>query len=76
MTLEQARKVVKLINETYYTATIYEDYSGRGMNGKTCVGIVTDASPTLIGWACGVFSVSFKDTPSRTDSLGNGTIVY
>lgn len=63
---------------------IYPEYSGRGMYGRTCVGIVldryTDTNQALLG-------VALADTfgtddawdiarAMRTDSMGLGTIVY
>lgn len=48
-----------------------QNYSGRGMYGETCVGIVTDAPMDCIEGA-----VSRGIRGARTDSMGLSTIVY
>lgn len=46
-------------------------YSGRGMYGKTCVGIVTDQPDEVIA-SCRDFGLSIP----RRDSMGLSTICY
>jgi len=76
MTLEQAEAIVELLeSETDATAEVQIGYSGRGMFGKTCVGIVTD-DPTAVGWAAGRIGMGYDEIPSRRDSMGMDTIVY
>ena len=77
MTLEQAEQIVEYINdELDGDARVREDYSGRGMDGKTVPAIITD-DLTAIGYAAGVLGVPFTDVPSRTDSMGRyDTVVY
>jgi hypothetical protein len=68
------------------------DYSGRGMYGKTCVGIVTDAPIAYLAMGLGViladmaeaddlFTVDdalfeWYDLQTATDSMGLSTILY
>ena len=59
---------------------IRTDYSGRGMYGKTCVGIVVD---NLLALGGAITSVIEDEelrkeltTNSNTDSMGYDTIVY
>jgi len=75
MTLEQAQEIVEFICGNGCKASVYEDYSGRGMYGETCTGIVTD-EPTMVGYACGALGVDFDDVPSCTDNMGLDTILY
>lgn len=50
---------------------IYEDYSGRGMYGKTCIGIYTD-DPTR----CIEEAASRGVRGAQRDNLGKEYIVY
>lgn len=51
-------------------ADVYEDYSGRGMYGRKCIGISCEQYNYLdVIAAVGV-------TGAKTDSLGTGVIVY
>lgn len=73
-----------------YDAEVREDYSGRGMYGKTCVGIVTDAPhkdiiiATIRVFAQDNDGLDIMDIldkvedviPSRVDSMGLSTIYY
>ena len=54
------------------SGSIREDYSGRGMYGKTCYGIVVDGSGTEVIEAAAALGVR----GARTDNMGKGTIVY
>jgi len=64
-----------------------KDYSGRGMMGKTCVGLIISqfVSPFMIGMKLGQFLALNPDPAddlleliegNSTDSLGKGTILY
>jgi len=75
MTLEQAEAIVERMEDEGASARVYRDYSGRGMFGKTCVGIVTD-SPELVGFCAAEAGVPKRDLPRRRDSLGFDTILY
>lgn len=75
MTLEQAEAIVEAMEEDGAKASVYPDYSGRGMFGKTCVGIVTD-SPELVGYAAAEAGVPKRDLPRRRDSMGLDVILY
>ena len=50
---------------------VRDDYSGRGMYGKTCYGIVTDDPLAVVEDAA---AVGLRG--ARTDSMGTHTIVY
>jgi hypothetical protein len=58
------------------------DYSGRGMYGKTCVGIVVDDVDLLELGAAIAETIEDEElrkaliSGSRTDSMGYSTIVY
>jgi hypothetical protein len=67
-------------------AELREDYSGRGMYGKKCLGIVANCSGVQIGMA---FALALFDqtndldmqtlidvTPKRSDSMGKDFIYY
>lgn len=76
MTLEQAREVQDYMwDECNAEVDIREEYSGRGMYGKTCVALVTD-DVMAVGYACGALGIPFDDVPGRTDSMGRQTVVY
>lgn len=73
--LEEAEQIVEAMQNDGYDASVYEDYSGRGMFGETCVGIVTDC-PTLVGFYCGKAGLDVESVPERQDSMGFDVIVY
>jgi len=75
MTKEQAHKVVEMIQDDGYEASVREEYSGRGMYSEVCVGVVSK-SPILVGYYCGIMNLSFEEVPTRMDSMGLSTIVY
>ena len=76
MTEEQAEEIVELMHDDGYQAEVYRSYSGRGMFGDTCTGIVTD-NPALIGYyAAKTGSMLAKDIPTRRDNMGLGIIIY
>jgi hypothetical protein len=47
--IEFYKKIVELIVNFGYDAYLYDDYSGRGMYGRTVPAIVTSISPVLMG---------------------------
>lgn len=66
MSAELIAKLKKLAEDREERFT--DSYSGRGMYGRTCVGITTDEPEDLIADA------GIKG--ARTDSMGKRTIVY
>ena len=77
-TLECAQYVANRLEEEGYEGDVREDYSGRGMYGKTAVAICTDAPGTLIGMFVGEYNAQGFDArpPTRTDSMGLGRVFY
>ena len=45
MTEEQANKMVEVVEQSGYDCDIREDYSGRGMYGRTTYGVVCKVGP-------------------------------
>lgn len=70
--IEILEKVVLDLRSEGFKASLREDYSGRGMFGASCVGIVTDEPMEAIVRAA---SFGLKDKPT-TDDMGKQTIVY
>ncbi len=71
-------RLIGLLDEV----TVRNDYSGRGMYGDVCFGIVTSQSDVLVGYALGRvleelegdgFEVLAK---ARTDNMGYDAIIY
>lgn len=62
--------------------TVRTDYSGRGMYGATCFGLVVSKSDVLVGYALGRFLEergydAFEVLEAaRTDSMGYDAVVY
>lgn len=75
MTLDQAKKIVEILNDEGVEARVYENYSGRGMYGATCTGIVCD-DPVSVGAAASRARVKKADRPRRSDNLGRSLIIY
>jgi hypothetical protein len=65
-----------------YESEVDECYSGRGMYGKSCVGIITDASGATVGAAVQLAATEqdvpdpMSLVPRRSDSMGRKTIYY
>ena len=73
MKLEHAKKIVTHIeNELDEEARIYENYSGRGMFGKTTAGVVA-RSIGVIHQAMGELKLRFR---TSQDNMGLSYIVY
>jgi len=77
MTIEQANAIAEFLEDEGWRedVTVHEDYSGRGMYGKTVAGI-SGVNPVWVGWAAGQLGLSEDDLPHRQDSLGMDIIVY
>ncbi|TXH53642.1 MAG: hypothetical protein E6Q97_12815 [Desulfurellales bacterium] len=58
------------------------DYSGRGMYGETCLGLVTSQPMAILGWRFALVLDELGLDPyevlvkARTDSMGYDTITY
>jgi hypothetical protein len=58
------------------------DYSGRGMYGATCFGLVVDKTDLLVGLALGQVLEGLGEdafevlSNARTDNMGYDTIIY
>ena len=85
MDLQLAKKLVECCNEIGVDAEVYENYSGRGMYGKTTSGITLYCSlgafiSALIVCADMVAEVDedirHNLVDMKTDSMGMGIIVY
>lgn len=71
--LETAEEIVQFVEDFFSEEVkIREKYSGRGMYGRTCVGLVVD-NPMHVAYACGKLGV---ELPEHQDSMGYQTIVY
>lgn len=65
MTMSAKEKIEEAANGD---RTLYTEYSGRGMYGKTCIGIVCDDPEDVIA------EVGVRG--AQMDSMGRRTIVY
>lgn len=73
-----------ILRESGYEAEVREDYSGRGMYGRTCCGIITNASGPMVGYSItcamsdlGIDPFDWVDLiPKRWDSMGLQSIYY
>jgi hypothetical protein len=81
----EAKKVVEILEEEGYEASVYEGYSGRGMYGKETWGVSTDASPESAEQTVNEVMIqeaeeNDEDEPEqlefRYDSLGKRFILY
>jgi hypothetical protein len=74
---DQAEAIVEWLLDEGFEATVYSNYSGRGMYGSTCPGIVAEAGlGPMIGYAAAKCDVPPECIPSRTDNLGLDFIYY
>jgi len=85
MKRELAEAIVEALNESGFEAELYEDYSGRGMYGRTCTGVslegdIADALEAVISCADKFVDEDldprFSVGTIHSDSLGCGTIIY
>ena len=75
---------VEFLNDEGYDAEVREDYSGRGMYGKTTPAIVTEAPAALVGYAIGLVAEDLALTdcnpkdlvPVRSDNMGLQMVYY
>lgn len=82
MKQEDAEALVNVIEGLGYKAEVYDDYSGRGMFGRTTAGVVTDMSKALVEGA--VEEMVEEDTLDdaepflglNQDSMGLDIILY
>lgn len=73
----------EVLNEIAYAVEgeVRTNYSGRGMFGDTCVGIVLDVTMVELGVAIADCVTdkelrSYLRNSTRTDSMGHSTIAY
>ena len=73
LTLDEKKYIAECLAQQYGRddESLLTEYSGRGMYGKTCYGIITDSPAELIEDA-----ESQGLTGALTDSMGISTIVY
>lgn len=81
--MQELSEYIELFCELFPNYTIYPDYSGRGMFGKTCIGICCDNPSQMLvdlteylAEACDVTGVREKLGAICTDDMGLGSIVY
>lgn len=77
--------VVEHLQEAGYESSFYPDYSGRGMYGRTCPAIVTDAPSALVGFMVAAVVAGDDETyiedhtdlvPTRSDNMGLSMVYY
>ena len=82
MTVEEAIKNFISENEQY---SLYENYSGRGMFGRACLGVIVQRNDSFIDFIIkltkylddnDVDDIDFKLEGATYDNLGLDTVVY
>lgn len=82
MTVREAIESFVSENEQY---SLYENYSGRGMFGRTCLGVIVQRNDSFIDFIIkltkylddnGIEDVDFSLEGVSYDALGLDTIVY
>lgn len=82
MTVEEAIKNFISENEQY---ELYENYSGRGMFGRTCLGVIVQRNDSFMDFIINltrymdnydVDDIDFKLEGATYDNLGLDTVVY
>lgn len=78
MTKETADAICETLDEDGREYTRHDDYSGRGMFGRTTVGIVCEFGDFLAGVAGVPSNLDFRAniTGIKTDDMGRSTIYY
>ncbi len=88
MTLPQAKFIIQIVEDAGETAELYENYSGRGMYGKTTFGVTFEVRDALIfGILINKIIQLAKDGPYLgkvpdelnnlcIDEVGRGLIIY
>jgi len=69
LTVKLIEDAVEKLREDGIKAEIVDDYSGRGMFGKTCYGVVTDEPDSLI-------RMTMDHGSEKIDNMGLDFIVY
>ena len=72
MKLENAQKIVSSLERIGVEASLYENYSGRGMFGTATTGIVVGSAGSV---ETTMKMLGIEDS-CRTDSMGLDVIVY
>lgn len=75
-TEDAAEALVDELAELGHDASVYSGYSGRGMYGARCTGIVTNAPLMMVGYAAARAGIAAEALPCRTDAMGYDTIIY
>lgn len=77
--------VVERLQQAGHEAEVFPDYSGRGMYGRTCPAIVTDAPAALVGFMVAAVVAGDDETyvedhtdlvPTRSDNMGLSMVYY
>jgi hypothetical protein len=72
MKLENAQAIVEFLEDQGDEASVYEDYSGRGMYGRTTAGVVA-SEVSDVTYAMGRLGI---EDSRNSDSMGRDVIVY
>lgn len=81
------QRACRMLEEWGHEAQFRADYSGRGMYGRTCEAIVTDAPAALVGYiiACAIHVATDGEgnmedhielIPMRSDNMGLSMVYY
>ena len=86
LTLDEANDIVDYIkgsldlggHDDWFDIDVFEDYSGRGMHGKTTVAFKVPSEDGLlaIGFAAAKLDIDPDKLPTRIDDLGLGIVIY
>jgi len=72
MKQDQAQLLSDALYDEGYDASINDDYSGRGMYGKTTYAVTSDAAPDDVAYACGKADLSRP----QSDNMGLDFVYY
>jgi len=75
MKLVHAKAIVEELETAGIDATICEDYSGRGMYGRTTAAVSTRYSEDVVAAACDL-GIPLRRSNLNVDSMGLGKVVY
>jgi hypothetical protein len=74
MTVDEAHAIVQQLQEEGVDAEVMEDYSGRGMFGRTCPAITGErAILTEIGYAASQIGMARSDVPPEPTRWDSGS---
>jgi len=84
MDIQLAKQLVELLEDRGEDASLREDYSGRGMYGRSTAGVVCDGIGTLLKAVLEDAHLFVEDgspmydriSSFSTDSMGYSTIIY